>query len=237
MDPSLVRTSKWMSRVLRHAPESVGLTLDANGWVPVTELLAALSRHGRAVTRDELDAVVAGNDKQRFGMRTGPDGVTWIRASQGHSARVTVDLALIPVTPPELLYHGTATVNVPAILAQGLRPGRRHHVHLSVDVATAVTVGQRRGGPVLGAGGRRGEAGRAGARVLSQRQRGVAHRDGPAGGHPPAVAVTAGTVGQSGRGTAPPGEVRRGCRLWGRPPGKWLRLASWRPGGRRSAGP
>jgi putative RNA 2'-phosphotransferase len=148
MEASLVRTSKWMSRVLRHAPESVGLTLDANGWVPVAELLAALARHGRAVTREELETVVAGNDKQRFAVRTGPDGVRWIRASQGHSARVAVDLALTPVTPPQLLYHGTGAVSLPAILAQGLRPGRRQHVHLSVDVATAVTVGRRRGGPV-----------------------------------------------------------------------------------------
>ncbi|MFI6758401.1 RNA 2'-phosphotransferase [Micromonospora sp. NPDC050417] len=149
MEPTQLRTiSKRMSKVLRHAPESVGLTLDANGWVPVAELLAALSRHGRPVTRDELDAVVAGNDKQRFAVRTGPDGVDRVRASQGHSARVQVDLALIPVTPPEQLYHGTAAVNVPAILVEGLRPGRRHHVHLSVDVATAVTVGRRRGGAV-----------------------------------------------------------------------------------------
>ncbi|MGW4462316.1 RNA 2'-phosphotransferase [Micromonospora sp. NPDC004704] len=149
MEPAELRSvSKRMSLVLRHAPGSVGLTLDANGWVPVADLLAALSRHGRRITPEELDAVVADNDKQRFAVRTGPDGVAWIRASQGHSARVAVDLALTPVTPPELLYHGTGAVNVPAILAQGLRPGRRHHVHLSVDVATAVTVGRRRGGSV-----------------------------------------------------------------------------------------
>jgi putative RNA 2'-phosphotransferase len=148
MDAPLRTVSKRMSRVLRHTPESIGLTLDPNGWVPVAELLDALARHGRVVTRAELEAVVAGNDKQRFALWTGSDGVLRIRASQGHSAQVVVDLALTPITPPELLYHGTGSGNVPAILAQGLRPGRRHHVHLSVDVATAVTVGRRRGGPV-----------------------------------------------------------------------------------------
>lgn len=149
MEPADLRSiSKRMSLVLRHAPESVGLTLDTNGWVPVDDLLAAFDRHGRRVSRPELDAVVAGNDKQRFAVRRGPDAVERIRANQGHSARVAVDLALAPVTPPELLYHGTGAVHVPAILEQGLRPGRRHHVHLSVDVSTAVTVGRRRGGAV-----------------------------------------------------------------------------------------
>ncbi|MFK3982771.1 RNA 2'-phosphotransferase [Micromonospora sp. NPDC050397] len=149
MEPAELRSvSKRLSRVLRHAPGSVGLTLDANGWVSVDDLLAALGRHGRRVSRAELDEVVAGNDKQRFAVRGGPDGVDLIRASQGHSARVAVDLALDPVAPPELLYHGTDTIHVPAILEQGLRPGRRHHVHLSMDVSTAVTVGRRRGGAV-----------------------------------------------------------------------------------------
>jgi putative RNA 2'-phosphotransferase len=148
MKPALVRTSKWMSRVLRHAPDSVGLTLDEHGWVRVDDLLDALARHGRAVSRAELEAVVVDNDKQRFALRTDPDGVGWIRANQGHSARLEVDLDLPPRTPPELLYHGTSADAVPAILAEGLRPGSRQHVHLSVDVETAVRVGSRRPGAV-----------------------------------------------------------------------------------------
>ncbi|MBO4205351.1 RNA 2'-phosphotransferase [Micromonospora echinofusca] len=147
-DAALVRVSKRLSRVLRHAPESVGVTLDPHGWVPVDDLLTALARHGTQVSREQLHEVVADNDKQRFALRTGADGVTWIRASQGHSARVGVDLGLAAVAPPEVLYHGTPTTNVASILATGLHPGRRQHVHLSADVPTALTVGRRRSGSV-----------------------------------------------------------------------------------------
>jgi putative RNA 2'-phosphotransferase len=136
--PEQVRTSKRMSRALRHRPGAVGLTLDPHGWVPVADLLAALG-----ITRDQLDAVVAGNDKQRFAIETGTDGVERIRASQGHS--VPVDLGLTPVEPPAELFHGTTAANLPTILAEGLRPGRRHHVHLSADMPTARAVGARRG--------------------------------------------------------------------------------------------
>ena len=135
----VVRTSKRLSYVLRHRPDSVGLTLDAAGWADVEELLAALG-----LTRAELDAVVAGNDKRRFAYdRTG----TRIRASQGHS--VPVDLGYEPAAPPEELFHGTVERFLPSILAEGLRPGRRHAVHLSPDVATARVVGGRRGRPVV----------------------------------------------------------------------------------------
>ena len=136
------RVSRRISMVLRHRPESAGLTLDANGWVPVGELLAALR-----LTRAELDAVVAGNDKQRFAIATGPDGVDRIRASQGHS--VPVDLGLPPATPPAVLFHGTPAVNLPSITRDGLRRQSRQHVHLSVDEPTAVRVGRRRAGEVV----------------------------------------------------------------------------------------
>ncbi|MFI2710954.1 RNA 2'-phosphotransferase [Micromonospora sp. NPDC018662] len=138
----LVRVSKRMSLALRHRPDRFGLTLDRAGWVPVTDLLAAMR-----IDRAELDAVVSGNDKQRFAVEPGPDGVDRIRASQGHS--VSVDLGLSPADPPGRLFHGTAADVLPAIRAQGLRRGRRHHVHLSVDVPTARRVGARRGGAVV----------------------------------------------------------------------------------------
>jgi putative RNA 2'-phosphotransferase len=138
----LVPISKRLSYVLRHRPGSVGLTLDPNGWVAVDDLLAALAAHGRPVTRAELDAVVGGNDKRRFAVEAGPDGRDRIRASQGHS--VQVDLGLTPLTPPPVLYHGTSAAAVPAIRDQGLRKGRRHHVHLSADQVTAHRVGARR---------------------------------------------------------------------------------------------
>jgi putative RNA 2'-phosphotransferase len=139
-----VRLSKRMSLVLRHRPETAGLTLDANGWVPVAELLTALG-----MTRAELDLVVAENDKSRFAVQTGPDGVDRIRASQGHSRRVAVDLDLPAAVPPAELFHGTPRTNLEAIMRDGLRPGSRHHVHLSVDLPTAVTVGRRRSPDVV----------------------------------------------------------------------------------------
>ncbi|GIE32234.1 putative RNA 2'-phosphotransferase [Actinoplanes italicus] len=139
-----VRLSRRMSLVLRHRPESAGLTLDANGWVPVTDLLTALG-----VTRADLDLVVAHNDKSRFAVQTGPDGVDRIRASQGHSRRVAVDLDLPAAAPPTELFHGTPRANLEAILRDGLRPRSRHHVHLSIDLPTAVTVGRRRSQDVV----------------------------------------------------------------------------------------
>ncbi len=135
----VVRRSKRLSYVLRHAPGSVGLTLDAAGWVGVDALLAALGW-----TRAELERVVATNDKRRFAL---DESGTRIRASQGHS--VAVDLGYAAQTPPQVLFHGTAERNLPVILAEGLRPGRRHAVHLSPDDVTARRVGARHGRPVV----------------------------------------------------------------------------------------
>ncbi|MEV4757880.1 RNA 2'-phosphotransferase [Micromonospora sp. NPDC049559] len=143
MEPRrLVLLSKRMSKALRHDPDGAGIALDPAGWVPVDELLAALR-----LNRAELDEIVAGNDKRRFAVARGPDGVERIRASQGHS--VPVDLGLAPVPPPERLYHGTSAAVLPAIRATGLDRGRRHHVHLSTDVETARRVGARRRGEVV----------------------------------------------------------------------------------------
>jgi putative RNA 2'-phosphotransferase len=141
-DKSLIRLSKRMSLALRHAPERFGLSPDAAGWVPLADFLTALR-----IDRADLDAVVVNNDKQRFAVSEGPDGVTRIRASQGHS--IPVDLALPPQAPPARLYHGTSTASLPSIRATGLNRGRRHHVHLSADVETAHRVGARRSGPVV----------------------------------------------------------------------------------------
>jgi putative RNA 2'-phosphotransferase len=143
----LVAISKRLSYVLRHSPGSVRLTLDPGGWVAVDDLLAALAAHGRPVTRAELDTVVACNDKRRFAVEPGPDGRDRIRASQGHS--VAVDLGLAPADPPPALYHGTSASVLGQIRAEGLRKGRRHHVHLSTDTVTARRVGARRPGEVV----------------------------------------------------------------------------------------
>jgi putative RNA 2'-phosphotransferase len=144
LTPAQLRLSKRLARVLRHDPRSAGLSLDAHGWVSVTDLLAALH-----ITRSELDVAVAGDGKTRFAVAVGEDGVHRIRASQGHSRGVEVDLGLPRATPPELLFHGTPRANLASITANGLRPGSRHHVHLSVDVPTAVAVGRRRSSDVV----------------------------------------------------------------------------------------
>jgi putative RNA 2'-phosphotransferase len=144
MDPSLVPTSKFLSLVLRHDPATIGLTLDAQGWADVDDLIARANRSGRALTRELIESVVANNDKRRFALS--PDG-TRIRANQGHS--IEIDPGLTPVAPPERLYHGTATRFLDSIRAQGLIPGSRLHVHLSADEATAVAVGMRHGKPAV----------------------------------------------------------------------------------------
>jgi putative RNA 2'-phosphotransferase len=137
-----VKVSKYLSKHLRHQPERIGLTLDEAGWVEIDALIAAAAAHGFHFTREELDHVVAANDKQRFAV----DG-SRIRASQGHS--VEVDLGLPPATPPAHLYHGTVARHLDAIRAEGLRPMNRHDVHLSPDRETATRVGARRGRPVI----------------------------------------------------------------------------------------
>jgi len=144
MDPSLVRISKFISLVLRHNPGRIGLKLDANGWAEVDELLLKAGQSGLRIERQTLEQVVAGNNKQRFAFS--PDG-TKIRASQGHS--IPVDLELQPVPPPEVLYHGSARQAEQSILEKGLLPGKRNHVHLSADLQTALTVGRRHGKPVV----------------------------------------------------------------------------------------
>lgn len=142
MDPALVETSKFLSLVLRHRPERIGLRLSDDGWAKVSELLHLMTAAGHPLTRETLLRVVAENDKQRFAMSE--DGAR-IRASQGHS--VEVDLAFSPTDPPELLYHGTAERFVESILEHGLLRGSRNHVHLSLDVETATRVGRRHGKP------------------------------------------------------------------------------------------
>lgn len=143
-DKRLVRTSKYLSKYLRHEPEALGLTLAPGGWVAVDDLLAASARNGFQISRAELDEVVARNNKQRFSFD--PTGML-IRANQGHS--VDVDLQLQPTTPPDTLYHGTARHIADTIAQVGLKRMQRHHVHLSADIPTAHTVGARHGHPVV----------------------------------------------------------------------------------------
>ncbi|MFC9329918.1 RNA 2'-phosphotransferase [Kitasatospora sp. NPDC057015] len=143
-EKNTVRTSKMLSRILRHDPASVGIALDEAGWVRVDELLAALARHHRRLSRADLEHVVETNNKRRFAFSA--DGGS-IRASQGHS--VEVDLGLAAAVPPAVLYHGTATRSLDAIFRDGLLPMSRRDVHLSADTETAVRVGSRHGRPAV----------------------------------------------------------------------------------------
>ena len=144
MADGILRMSKFLSLVLRHKPELIGLTLDQNGWAGVEDLIRLANQHGTRLTRPLLMQVVADNEKKRFALS---DNGERIRASQGHS--VKVDLGLPPALPPEILYHGTASRSLESILAGGLNSANRQHVHLSTDVATAIRVGQRHGIPVV----------------------------------------------------------------------------------------
>ena len=136
--------SKTLSFWLRHRPDAGGLALDGAGWTEVDAVLAALAGDHIACDWERLLAIVEASEKQRFELTS--DGAR-IRARQGHSVEVALDW---PRTePPEFLYHGTVERFLPAIRAEGLRPMRRHHVHLSPDEATATIVGNRRGRAIV----------------------------------------------------------------------------------------
>ena len=149
MKKELIGMSKFISMVLRHKPETIGITLDGEGWVDIQELIsnAAIYQQDKGLnplTKDLLDEIVDTNEKRRF--EYSEDG--WrIRARQGHS--VDVDVGYESKTPPKHLFHGTATRFVPSIRANGLDKRKRHHVHLSKDYDTAVKVGQRHGQPFV----------------------------------------------------------------------------------------
>src|SRR5687768_2458370 len=123
-DQQRIRASKFLSKHLRHDPAGIGLTLEAGGWVNVDALLEGCRWAGVSLSRGDLAEIVAGSDKQRFAFDETGDR---IRANQGHS--VEVDLQLDAAEPPAVLYHGTGSGTVAAILRDGLRKMRRHHVH------------------------------------------------------------------------------------------------------------
>ena len=133
-----VRISKLLSYVLRHKPESIGLSLDTQGWAKIEDLISKSTKI--KLRREDISRVVKNNDKQRFILS---DDNEFIRANQGHS--INVDLGLKPVSPPATLFHGTATRFWPSIKVEGLKKMNRHHVHLSEDEDTAAKVGVRHG--------------------------------------------------------------------------------------------
>ena len=158
MDKSSVAKSRFLSLILRHKPEEAGITLDGNGfgrampglnpipaersscgngWANVSEIVRAL-----AVNREQLNAIVTTNNKKRF--EFSPEGER-IRACQGHSGSVAVDVELTEVFEVPPLYHGTAKKWCAAIFTEGLKKMTRQHVHLSEQHATALEVGRRHG--------------------------------------------------------------------------------------------
>jgi putative RNA 2'-phosphotransferase len=144
MNASLVKISRFISLVLRHKPQVIGLTLDAGGWASVDDLISGTQRARVPLTLDRLQQIVAKDDKQRY---TFSDDGLRIRASQGHS--IKVDLELESITPPDRLYHGTARRFLDSIRQQGLIAKGRQYVHLSADEATALKVGRRHGEPIV----------------------------------------------------------------------------------------
>lgn len=141
---TLKEISKFLSLILRHKPETIGITLDPNGWADVDELIEKCRKNGKAFDFETLEEVVFTNDKQRF---TFSDDYTKIRANQGHS--VNVDLEFEPTEPTGYLFHGTVDKFLESIQTNGLQKRSRMHVHLSKDLDTAVKVGSRRGKPVI----------------------------------------------------------------------------------------
>lgn len=138
------RISKFLSLVLRHQPEHIGIELDEHGWTDVNTLIAKAQKKGVNLTPGILKYVVDTNAKKRFAFN---NDLTKIRASQGHS--VEVDLQYVPQIPPVLLYHGTGSQSINSILQHGLQKMTRHHVHLSADQDTAIKVGRRHGNPAV----------------------------------------------------------------------------------------
>ncbi|PIT51407.1 RNA 2'-phosphotransferase [Snodgrassella alvi] len=139
------QTSKFLSYILRHQPEAIGLTLNPDGWVNIDTLIKQANLHGETLNREIIDEIVQTSDKKRFTISENGQN---IRAAQGHSTK-QVDIAYSEQKPPEFLYHGTATRFLNSINQQGLLPGSRHYVHLSTDAETATTVGARHGKPVI----------------------------------------------------------------------------------------
>jgi putative RNA 2'-phosphotransferase len=144
MGDQLKHISKFMSLVLRHKPGEIGLQLDEHGWASINELIARMNTKGFNINAEIINEVVAANDKKRFAFN---DDKTLIRASQGHS--IDVDLNLQEMIPPDILYHGTTNKYLESILNDGLKSQSRQHVHLSATIETAKVVGGRHGKPVV----------------------------------------------------------------------------------------
>lgn len=141
---NLTKVSKFISLILRHKPETIGISLDKHGWANVDKLIKGISDNYPGFNMDILEEIVRTDEKQRYSFN---EDKTLIRANQGHS--IQVDVELEEVEPPEYLYHGTGEKYAGLIDRDGLIPKSRLYVHLSKDVNTAIDVGKRHGQPVI----------------------------------------------------------------------------------------
>lgn len=135
-----MRISKFMSLILRHKPEEIGLRLDKYGYINTLDLIKGLNKRGYKITISDIERIVAEDDKQRYSFN---DDESKIKANQGHSIEVNLDLQAIE--PPKVLYHGTATRFSGSICEEGIKKQSRQYVHLSADIDTAAKVGKRHG--------------------------------------------------------------------------------------------
>lgn len=139
-----VKMGKYISLILRHKPEIINLKIDEHGWANVDELLKGINDSGRYISKEMLNMIVETNDKKRYQYN---NDHTKIRANQGHSIRVDVELH--EKVPPDVLYHGTAQEYLDKIRKSGIRKMNRLYVHLSKDMETAMRVGKRHGQPIV----------------------------------------------------------------------------------------
>lgn len=140
----LDKLSVFISLILRHKPETIGIQLDEHGWANVDELIEGINNSGRKIDMEILEEIVRTDNKQRYSFN---EDKTLIRANQGHS--IPVDVELKEQQPPQILYHGTASRFLNSIMQDGLKPMSRLYVHLSSDMETAMKVGKRHGEPVV----------------------------------------------------------------------------------------
>jgi putative RNA 2'-phosphotransferase len=145
MEIKNVEISKFLSRILRHEPGAIGLTLDSEGWANISSLINCAKKHRRLLSLELIQEIVKSSDKKRFVISN--DGKC-IRAVQGHSIN-TVSISYLQKKPPEFLFHGTATRFVNSILSEGLNPKARQYVHLSCNEISAYQVGCRHGKPAV----------------------------------------------------------------------------------------
>jgi len=144
MKKQLVKFSRFLSKILRHNPEKIGITLDKHGWANLSELIQNSKSRGNDISLEDVEYIVANNNKKRFEFN---EDKSKIRACQGHS--INIDLELVSIVPPDVLYHGTSIDTVRYIKYDGLKKMNRNHVHLSADYDTAHNVGQRHGKPSI----------------------------------------------------------------------------------------